>query len=633
MGKINRLNAFARTQPAFQPALFALRLLAFWLLFFALFRCWFIVWLRHEWAEEAPWAAFWAALPLDLSMAGYLMALPILLWFMGMTAAPGIQRSCSKLITGFNVGVFAIFVFVFGANVFIYEEWHTLLNNRALEYFRTPAAMLDSMSFLFKIGSVLTYLSIVAFWWWLYKKLVGTQVFPARRLRWNFAWVPAIAVFLFLSIRGGTGKMPINESAVYYSAHLFNNHAATNPAWYLLHSLIETRSTENHFRQMDDVLARQLTEQLYLPREQSTSTKNWLQLQPDKRPNVVFILMESMTVQVVEELGGEKGVCPNLSRLIQEGILFENCYSSGYRTDQGLVAILGGFPSQPDQSVVLLQDKAAKLPSVPKTLKNVGYSTAFFYGGQLTFANIGVWLRNQSFELIISEKDFSQSEIKQRWGADDGAVFDKALQSLRQIPQPFFANILTLSLHTPYDVPFQSRWNGTSESDKFLNSAAFADHAIGAFFQKAGKEPWFENTLFVLVADHGHQQPGGISMDQPRARQVPLLITGPLLQADWRGRRIPTIGNHHDIPATILDELGFSTSPFAWSKDLLRKNTRNFAYYANENGMGWVEPQGAAFFPFAKKGWQKSAGAGLDTTQQQTAEAYLQTLYNDFLGL
>ena len=423
--------------------------------------------------------------------------------------------------------------------------------------------------------------------------------------------------------------MPINESAVYYSAQMFNNHAATNTAWHVLHSMIETRSTTNHFRFMDDSLAEKQVEDLYAPKSDYTP-HDWIERPSGQMPNVVIIMMESMTAQVMAELGGEDGVCPNLSRLAQEGLLFDRCYGSGYRTEQGLVSVLGGFPAQPDQSIVLLEDKASKLSSIPKMLKQAGYSTVFFYGGELTFANIGVWLTHQKFDRILSKADFPRGQITQHWGADDRQVFQKAISTLRQTPQPFFSTMLTLSLHSPYDVPFESRWRGDSEREMFLNSAAFADDAIGEFFEKARQEPWYPNTLFVLVADHGHYNPTGVRMDDPRSRQVPLILAGPLIRPAWRGKRIHTIGNHHDIPATVLDELGFSAEPFPWSKDLFDPKSRDFAFYTNENGLGWITPEGAGFYIFQKKEWQHFSGA-LKQEDGVKAQAYLQRLYDDFL--
>ncbi|MBK6931342.1 MAG: sulfatase-like hydrolase/transferase [Saprospirales bacterium] len=326
---------------------FFLRLLLFWLLFFAVFRLFFILWLRSEWAAEHPWPALWKALPLDLSMAGYLLAVPVLFWFAGLALGNKGRPGGVRLINGFTILVFAFLVFVFGSNVFIYQEWHTPLNSRALEYFKTPAAMLDSMSAPFKLFSLAAYSGLMWLWWRVYRRMVGDSIYPEEISRWQSAWLPVQMGILFLFIRGGIGVMPVNESAVYYSPHLFNNHAATNTAWHLIHSMIETRQTQNPYRFMPDALARERTKQFLKNKTRDTPPHNWLKTS-SLRPNLVFILMESMTAQVVEELGGEKGVCPNLSRLAQEGILFERCYSSGYRTDQGLVSILGGYPAQPE---------------------------------------------------------------------------------------------------------------------------------------------------------------------------------------------------------------------------------------------------------------------------------------------
>lgn len=614
------------------PWWFALRLLAFWLLFFAFYRALFVLWLWPNWSSEGPWAAFWHAVPLDLSTAGYLVVLPIFVYYIGIAVRPTVQRLLRVTFTAFNMGLILFFVLAFTANVFLYAEWHTPLNSRAFEHFQTPDAVLDSMSLPFKIGGFIAYFLLAWGWWRLFRKIVGDM---PTTFSWSASHVPSAPLlmgFVLLLIRGGVGKMPINESAVYYSTHPFNNHAATNTAWHFFHSLIEARSTVNHYRCMEAEAAYCQVGQLFVPGKTSSHTEPWLEHKSGLRPNIVVIIMESMTAQVVEELGGEKGVCPNLGRLAKEGMLFTQCYGSGYRTDQGLVSVLSGFPAQPDQSVVLHQDKAVNLPGLSKTLRKEGYKTAFFYGGQLTFANIGTWLYDQQFQEIVSIEDFPRSEIKQLWGADDATLLNKVVSSLHNKPQPFFAAATTLSLHQPYDVPYDSKWNGPTEREKFLNCAAFADYAIGEFFRQAAGEPWFENTVFVLVADHGHLQPNKCNMDTPRARQVPLIITGPAVSPAWRGRRIETISNHHDIPATLLAALGVASDSFPWSKNLLAGNAPDFAYYSNENGLGWITPEGAAFYRFAEKRWQNFYG-NLSTQSKTSARAYLQVMYDDYLGL
>ena len=579
-------------------------------------------------------------------MLGYLLLLPVLFWFIGLLIGKIAYPFSNSLISGFNFLVITAFVFIFGANIFIYEEWHTPLNHRAVDYLSTPRALLDSMSFGFKLVAVGLFVGGVWLVWKSYKWLVGKELYPETISRWFFLALPVWVGLLALAIRGGLGVMPINESAVYYSVHAFNNHAATNTAWYLAHSQLETRSTENHYRFMpDNEAAGQVDFLMRNGHPDIAYSMNLLEPRPDStRLNVVFIIMESMTAQVVEELGGEKGVCPNLSRLIREGILFENIYGSGYRTDQGIVSVLGGYPAQPDQSIVLLSDKAEKIRSLPRILYEQGYSTAFFYGGELTFANIGVWLRNQKMEVIRSEPDFPSADKTQRWGVDDYKLLQHSIQEINQLRPPFLATAMTLSLHPPFDVPYQSKWqNGGTEGHMFLHSAAFADYAIGEFFKTAEQQAWYNNTLFVLVADHGASHPSGAGMDDPRSRHIPLILFGKPINKEWAGKKVDVFGNHHDIPATVLHTIsGKSVTDFLWSRDLWDLNgvtnaypneanrKLDFAYYTNENGLGWATRQGAGFYYFDNKQWHWWRGQ-LDSTAQNQAKAYLQTLYEDFL--
>jgi phosphoglycerol transferase MdoB-like AlkP superfamily enzyme len=574
------------------------------------------------------------------------MSVPILLWFAGLAAGERSRSFFNRAVSVINILLISILVLIFGANIFIYEEWHTLLNNRALEYLSTPRALLDSMSLPFKIASVGLFLIFVWLMWRAYRLVVGTDVFPSNASRWGVMALPLQTGLLLLAIRGGLGVMPINESAVYYSPHLFNNHAATNAAWSLIHSLLEVRSTENHYRFMEEKEAKERTDCILGGCSTLLDIDYKLLENQDssRRLNVVFLVMESHTAQVVEELGGEPGVSPNLSRLIREGILFENIYSSGYRTDQGLACVLGGYPAQPDQSIMLQIDKAAKLGSISKILTEQGYSSAFFFGSELTFANLGVWLTNQRFEKILSEKDFARAERTQRWGVDDNIMLQRAALEINQLKEPFFATATTLSLHPPYDVPYQSKWNGPDEREQFLNSAAFADYAIGEFFKTAEKQSWYDNTLFVLVADHGSSRPNGVGLDNPKSRHIPLIVFGKPLNDAKHGTRISVFGNHHDIPATVLAMLKLREhDQLPWSRSLWDLNTiveidssamakrLEFAYYTNETGLGWANSTGKGFYFFGNNNWHIWEGH-LDSVSRKDALAYLQTLYGDFLS-
>ena len=628
---------------------FFFRLYSFWLCFFAAFRLWFVLWLKREWSSDAPFsvlASFGHGLPLDISMAAYFMVIPVLLWFGGALLGEKTQRITAHSIRFFNIALIGAAVLAFGANVFIYEEWHTLLNNRAIDYMTsTPEALVNSMSFPFKLAALALYIGAVYLFVAVYDFWVKKAIFAQKTSPWIVLALPVVLGLLFLGIRG-KGIMPINESAVYYSTHAFNNHAATNPGWHLAHSLLEKRSTENHFK--TDNAAQLAAQTTYLKNTfaQQAPTLLPLQIPVGTQANIVFIVMESMTAQVIEELGGEKGVCPHLSALIRDGMLFTQCYSSGYRTDQGIVSVLAGYPAQPDQSVVFHIEKGEKLTSLPKYLhEKEGYSTLFVHGSELTFANLKVWLSNQKTDKIIEKSAFAAAELNTRWGADDQYIMARTLLEINQLKQPFCATALTTSLHPPYDSPVEQRWPSNTPQGQFLNHAAFADAAVGRFMRQAAQQPWYSNTLFVLVADHGASLPSGRGLDQPVTRQIPLIFFSPMLRADLRGARIPTFCGHHDIPATagrMLNPPLPAAEIFPWSRDIMAMQAwfsqhpaaagQNFAYYTNENGLGWVTPKGSGFYQFLGKKWG-SFGDTLPSPAQSDARAYLHLLYEDFLRL
>src|SRR5690606_1630627 len=149
-------------------------------------------------------------------------------------------------------------------------------------------------------------------------------------------------------------------------------------------------------------------------------------LKTDK-PNIVLVIMESFTADVVAELGGEPNVTPHFSNLIKDGLLFDHIYSSSDRTDKGLVAILSAFPSQGPRSIIKENDKQEKLPSISKELSKSGYFTSFFYGGYTEFANFKSYLLSHQFKTLIDASSIKSKDLTSKWGAYDEVAFQNQL--------------------------------------------------------------------------------------------------------------------------------------------------------------------------------------------------------------
>src|SRR5690606_20642672 len=207
-------------------------------------------------------------------------------------------------------------------------------------------------------------------------------------------------------------------------------------------------------------------------------------------------------------LGTMVDVTPRFDTYVEEGLLFSNFYAAADRSDKGLVNILSGYPSQPTQSIMKLPVKASKLPVLSKSFEEAGYATSFYYGGELEFANIKAYLMNGGFSKVVGKESFKPEDWNSKWGAHDHVVLDKLLQDLNSSEKPFFSTIFTLSSHEPFEVPIEPHIEGDDEESKFLNSLYYTDQSIGNFIEAAKKEPWYDETLIIILADHGHRMPG-----------------------------------------------------------------------------------------------------------------------------
>ena len=160
-------------------------------------------------------------------------------------------------------------------------------------------------------------------------------------------------------------------------------------------------------------------------------------------------MLESYSSGLIEGLGGEPGVTPNFNTLIKEGILFDNFYSSGDRTDKGIVSVLNGYPSQPVTSMVKEPKKTQNLPYLNKVFKANGYHTEFTYGYNINYANFNSYLMHGDFDHVTHSADFPQELNTSKWGVHDQYVFQKFQEELGAVKQPFFKIMMTQSSHEP----------------------------------------------------------------------------------------------------------------------------------------------------------------------------------------
>ncbi|MCX6285576.1 MAG: sulfatase-like hydrolase/transferase [Bacteroidetes bacterium] len=610
------------------------RQLAFWILFFNFTRLVFLVYYSGILSVEGirfteTLGVYTHAFKLDLATACYFMIFPFLLLLLQSVWSPAWLNKINKVYTGFMIFVYSLSA---AAEMGIYAEWKTKLTYKVIKYLSHPSEIYNSAEtgtfFLLLLLFVLMFTAgLGAYMRWFYRD------FTRERLPFWHSIIFAILLppLLFIGLRGGVKQIPINQSQSYFSGHNILNLAAVNNAFNLYISIFENLGNmkENPFRFMDDKQAACIMKTLYNVKKDTT-----IQVLTTTRPNIVILIMESWSADLMYELGGEPGITPRFSQLTREGILFNSIYASGSRSEQGMACIFGGFPAHPISSITVQPDKFVKLPSLVSEMKKQNYSTAFYFGGQLIYGNIKSYIIFNGFDQIMEGENFPASIPRGKLGIHDEFSLGYMVNDLDKFRQPFLASLFTVSTHSPWDQPFEKplKWGGNEQ--EYINAAYYTDHCLGEFFSKARKKQWFPNTLFIIVADHSHNSYRNWHPESKEYHKIPLLMYGDVIKPEFRGTVWSKLGNQHDIASTLLAQMGLPHESFKYSKNLFNPYSGDFAYYSTEDGAGWL--QGGSYYTFEAHpyiGYKWSYFApGSDSTQTiNEAKAYLQAVFGNYL--
>ena len=592
-----------------------IRFLLFWMIVFFIFRFIFIIvnysLLGGSFADKS--FAFVFATRLDLSMSAYLTAIPVLFWFIYTLFK---KQLLIKIAHVLNTLFIVLVTFICLMNIGNYANWGTVINKRILLYFKNPAEISHFMSTAQMIMAPIAIAVIAYLMHWFCKYFIIKKIEKINRFSvWRLIDFPV----LFILIRGGWQLVPIGESAAYYSSVNANNHAAVNPVFYFLHSAGDYFSVTEKFK-FYDIKKRDSIFSELMNEKDST-----IQLSNVKNPNLVIIVLESWTADILETISGEKGIAPFTDSLIKKSLFFSQCYGSGYRTDQGLVSILAGYPAQPDNSIIAYPSKTENLPSLCKVLRNNKFATSFFYGGDLEFANMKSFILQQGFEKLNDKSNYNSNDYNSKWGAHDDKVLQSQLKYLKNLKKSFFSVLLTLSTHEPFEIPIKHKFPHNNENNKFKNAAFFTDVCLRNYFNEAKKQDWYKNTIFLLVADHGHHLPLNRNMDSPESKRITCLITGGALTQNLRGAKWNKKVAQHDLIRLLSDVYGVNKKRYRFSKNPL-VCIHPFATFCNENVSAFLTDSTFSNYLIPQNAYEGSQKL------KPFANAWLQTVYADFIA-
>jgi phosphoglycerol transferase MdoB-like AlkP superfamily enzyme len=607
----------------------------FWLLLFNLTRLIFLAYYAKQVIGESFIHLF--ALPihafmLDLSMISYILVIPLLLFSCQHLI---VQSFFYQVLRIFTIAIAIIYLMIAAAEINLFAEWQTKIDYRALVYLKNPSEVFKTATWA---QTIMFFFYLFLLIWLLiksYNKLVYTtqpKIFnPAIKSKIYGMVILLLGLpILLLGIRGGFQTFPINQSWSYYSKNNTVNLASVNSLWNVIGSVYQNASTLNNnpYLVMPMPEAKQRVAAIM-----SASKDTTIHFLKTNNPNIVLLILESFSADLVQSCGGDTGITPQFEKLIQNGYLFDQIYSSGSLSHQGMAAIFSGFPAQPTTSIIKEQAKFSKLPCLNKQLLEKGYNTSFYFGGQLTFANIKSYLYFNKFDKIKDIEDYDQDLPKGKLGLHDQYTLADHLQELNNKPQPFFSALFTQSTHSPYDIPI--KWvikKGGSEQD-FLNGAWYSDSCIGAYINECKKQAWYHNTLFIAIADHSKHTHYNRNYFEPLNRHIPLLFFGEVIHPAYRGKKNHLLGSQHDLVATLLNQLNLDARPFKWSKNLMNPYTKGFGYYALNNGFGWVTEDCWLAYNYQSKqnDWNLCKEKMEEEKLQKDGQAYLQVLFQEYL--
>ena len=596
----------------------------FWLGFFFIARLFFIFVQYHSAFQNSIGdllGTFWHGVKLDISTIGYYLLIPMLIAIPGIYFSGNWYRIFLRWYSYILI-VFSSFIIISDAN--LYSYWGFRMDFTPMLYLRTPKEAFASIS-LFKFIKILcSVITMAAIYIIAYNKLIDRVFRGFAKARYWLAVTPFFILLwgsLLIPIRGGFGVAPINAGSVYFSEKMFLNHTAINAVWNVGCSAFAQNPINNPYEFGDLSIAKSVVDTLTVKKGVSEKVLN------NSKPDIIIIVLESFSSYLIGPLGGDSLVTPNLNRYIKEGILFSGFYASGTRTDKAMPAILDGYPAQPAQSIIKEPKKSQSLPSLVKILIENGYNSAFWYGGEINFANFNSFVIGSGFTSIITKNNFNPENYNSKWGVHDHILFKTLEDSMKVVKEPFFKVVLTLSSHEPFDVPMDPFFTGSDVVSKYKNAVYYADMSLGAFLDWAKEKDWWKNTLIIMVADHAAR----ITEDMPNFRQnvfkIPMLWVGGAVSK--RGLRIEKLGSQADIPTTLLNQLGL-TGSFPFGKDLLSDHSKSFAFYTYNEGFGFITDSSAVCFDLKSKIPVLTEGKDPESAEKK-GKAYLQVLFNDYL--
>ncbi len=500
-----------------------------------------------------------------------------------------------------------------------YQEFHQRLNSLVFQYLaEDPATVLSMLWHGFPVLKLLSVWGGLTLLWsllfgWLDRRcrpragLLTKRSVAPMQLSWHWRGATLVALVL-ISVVAARGTLrqgpPLRWGDAFTTDSVFINQLGLNPAL-TLYEAAKNRYSDHRDNAWKAVLpvdeALAVTRELLLTGNDQLADPELAAVRRDYRApeagrlpvrNVVVILMESFAGRYVGALGSRDGITPNFDRLAAEGLLFERFFANGTHTHQGMFASMACFPNLPGFEYLMQSPEGGnRFSGLPQLLSARAFNDVYVYNGDFAWDNQAGFFGNQGMTRFVGRNDYIDPVVADpTWGVSDQDMFDRAVQELGALApgEPFYALLQTLSNHTPYALPDPlpvPAVSGHGSQDAHLTAMRYSDWALGRFFEQAKRQPWYQDTLFVVVGDHGFGAPEQLTEMDLFRFHVPLLLIAPGVTEQFGSRR-EVVGTQVDVVPTIMGRLGGEVRHQCWGRDLLALDER-------DPGFGIIKPSGS----------------------------------------
>lgn len=521
-------------------------------LFYSLERLQFVFWnwsfFKNQVWTDILWA-FVKALRFDLSAVSLLAALPFLVFvFTALIRREQLSLRSQRWLLGLFV-LFQIPTMVLNLGD---AEFINFLGRRytfdALFFFREIPGKFWQLTFYYWHLNLIN-LSILSAYGFLCVNWLPRQAWLQRSLsrKKSGALGAVLFVGLFVGARGGLQSKPINFAHAQSFLSPMMNNVVLNSSFTFLQTIKRQSLPRDHYFSNEEMLA---------VLKQGLTGPSLLQAENRPlKPNIVLIILESFSLEFVGHANGGKGYTPFLDELAGKGLFFHNAFANARRSIEGVGAIMGGIPALMNEPFISSQYLTNYFLGVGTWLQKSGYHTSFFHGAQNGSMYFDQFMKSAGVKNYFGQNEFPHPEDNDgTWGIWDEPFLQWMNTRLGTFPQPFFSTVFTLSSHNPFRIPPQYAGRFPKGTSEIHETIGYTDHALRQFFAQAAQQPWFDNTIFIITADHTYKGDRPEYQNELGRYRVPLLIYAPKVKLPRPDE--DQVVQHIDILPTILDLVG-----------------------------------------------------------------------------